>query len=568
MDVPGPNNKEAAERITALKKRIPVICWIYISILDNNIKGTWTVLNGIVRNRSKTTNYLEYYTENDKTINNMEDVVNSFNQFFVNVGQDLAAKIKKPETTQCGDVEDTERYRNPSTIFLGAVDEEEIMEIVRKCKNKTSADWNDIDMSTVKTVIEGIAKPLTHISNLSFQSGTFPDKMKIAKVIPLFKTGDRHHFTNYRPVSLLPQFSKILEKLFTDRLDKFIEKHNLLTDSQYGFRTDRSTSLALMELIEEITNCIDNKKIAIGVFVGLKKAFETIDHNILLSKLEKYGIRVVGLSWLSSYLRNRQQFIQIGDHKSDFINITCGVPQGSILGQKLFILYINDICRVTQLLKFVLFADDTNIFCSGENLQQTLETITTEINKLKLWFDKNKLSLNLRKTKIMLFGRHKIDCNVELIIDNTKIERVQEIIFLGVILNHKICWKPHVRYIRAKLAKCSAILWKTKHILGYKSLHTLYCSLFLPYLTYCVEVWGNTYKTTLQPICTIQKRAIRTINNTGYRDHTNPLFIKSHMLKFMDLVKFKTAQIMYKARNNLLPKVYRKCLLKGRGDII
>ncbi|XP_060780217.1 uncharacterized protein LOC132888186 isoform X1 [Neoarius graeffei] len=218
----------------------------------NNIKGIWTVLNGIVRNGSKTTNYPEYYTENDKTINNMEDVVNGFNQFFVNVGPDLAAKIKEPETTQCGDIEDM-GDRNPSTIFLTATDEEEIIQIVRKCKNKTSADWNDIDMLTVKTVIEGIVKPLTHICNLSFQSGTFPDKMKIARVIPLFKTGDRHHFTNYRPVSLLPQFSKILEKLFSDRLDKFIEKHNLLTDSQYGFRMDRSTSMALMELIEEIT---------------------------------------------------------------------------------------------------------------------------------------------------------------------------------------------------------------------------------------------------------------------------------------------------------------------------
>lgn len=470
----------------------------------------------------------------------------------MNVGPDLAAKIKEPEITQSRDIEDMGE-RNPSTIFLSAVDEEEIRRIVRQYKNKTSTDCNDIDMSTVKTVIEGVVKPLTHICNLSFQKGTFPDKMKTAKVIPLFKTGDRHHFTNYRPVSLLPQFSKILEKLFSDRLDKFIEKHNLLTDSQYGFRTERSTSLALMELIEEITNCIDNKKIAVGVFVDLKKAFDTIDHSILLGKLEKGGVRGVAWSWLSSYLSNRQQFVQIGDHKSDYMNITCGVPQGSILGPKLFILYINDICRVSQELKFVLFADDTNIFCSGENLQQTLETITTGINKLKVWFDKNKLSLNLSKTKIMLFGRH-IDCNVELIIDNTKIEMVEEIKFLGVILDNKVCWKTHVAYVRAKLAKCSAILWKTKHILECKSLQTLYYSLFLPYLLYCVEVWGNNYKTTLQPICKIQKRAIRTIYKTGYRDHTNPLFIKSHMLKFMDLVKFRTAQIMYKARNNLLPK--------------
>ncbi len=268
---------------------------------------------------------------------------------------------------------------------------------------------------------------------------------------------------------------------------------------------------------------------------------------------------------MESYLRDRQQFVQMGEHKSEFRDITCGVPQGSVLGPKLFILYINDICRVSQSLKFVLFADDTNIFCSGENLQQIVSTITSEINKLKLWFDRNKLSLNLSNTKIMLFGRNKPDCNVELIIDNIKIEKVDEIKFLGVTLDHKISWKSHVSHIQSKLAKCTAILSKTRHILDHISLHTLYCLLFLPYLSYCVEVWGNNYKSTLQPIRTIQKRAIRAINKAGYRDHTNPLFIKSRMLKFIDLVKFKTAPVMYKARNNLLPNTIREMFTERDG---
>lgn len=199
-----------------------------------------------------------------------------------------------------------------------------------------STDWNDIDMSNVKNVIEEIAEPLTFICNLSFKTGTFPQKMKIAKVIPLYKTGDKHNFTNYRPVSLLSQFSKILEKLFSERLVQFVDKNNILSDSQYGFRSERSTSLALIELTEQITKCIDSKQCAAGVFLDLKKAFDTIDHNILIDKLQKYGVRGTVCDWVKSYLQYRNQFVQIERNKSSFMEIKCGVPQGSVLGPILF----------------------------------------------------------------------------------------------------------------------------------------------------------------------------------------------------------------------------------------
>ncbi len=168
--------------------------------------------------------------------------------------------------------------------------------------------------------------------------------MKIAKVIPLFKVGDKHSFTNYRLVSLLSQFSNVLEKLFVIKLDYFIEKNKLLSESQFGFQTKRSTALALMKITEEITTAIENKKYTIGVFVDLKKAFDTIGHKILISKLKSYGVRGVALNWLGSYLDNRLQYVQFSENK--YMNIECGVPQGFVLGHKFFNLYINDICEV------------------------------------------------------------------------------------------------------------------------------------------------------------------------------------------------------------------------------
>ena len=271
--------------------------------------------------------------------------------------------------------------------------------------------------------------------------------------------------------------------------------------------------------------------------------------------MERYGIRGVGLNWVRSYIENRQQYVQMGEHRSSRSRITCGVPQGSILGPKLFILYINDICRVSSILKYVVFADDTNIFCAREDLLQLLEVVSVELGKLKLWFDLNKLSLNLKKTKFMLFGNKKIQSNtlVELKIDDVKLERVYENTFLGVVIDHKLSWIPHIRYVRSKVARSVGVLGKAREVLNSKSLLTLYNTLILPYLSYCVEVWGNNYKSNIQPLTIIQKRAIRIVNKVGYYDHTNTLFLKSQVIKFIDLINYRTALFMYKVRNKLLP---------------
>ena len=248
--------------------------------------------------------------------------------------------------------------------------------------------------------------------------------MKIAKVVPLYKAGEKNLFTNYRPVSLLSQFSKILEKLFSKRLDKYIDKFSLLNDSQYGFRSGKSTALALMELTEEISSAMDEKMYNVGVFIDLKKAFDTIDDQLLIQKLQHFGIRGEPNMWLSSYLSDRSQFVNLDEINSDIYKVVCGVPQGSILRPKLFILYINDLCKVSNIVKSILFADDRNFYNSGFDLKELCVNINKELEKLNEWFALNKLSLNVSKTNFMRFGNRYSNVKIELCIGDKKIEEV------------------------------------------------------------------------------------------------------------------------------------------------
>ena len=248
---------------------------------------------------------------------------------------------------------------------------------------------------------------MNYICNLSLKSGVFPDKMKIAKVLPLYKSNDKHNVSNYRPVSILPQFSKILEKIFEKRLREFIDKNDLLFDGQYGFRTNRSTGLAINEMVDTLIQAVDDNKFCIGVFIDLKKAFDTVDHSLLIKKLRYYGVRGITSKFLDSYLNNRKQFVSYNNANSSEQTIKCGVPQGSILGPLLFILYINDMYKISRLLHFIIFADDTNIFHIGNNATNLIHVVNTELEKLTVWFEVNKLSLNVAKSNYMFFSKKK-----------------------------------------------------------------------------------------------------------------------------------------------------------------
>ena len=278
-------------------------------------------------------------------------------------------------------------------------------------------------------------------------------------------------FNNYRPISLLSVFSKILERLMYNRLLKFLNKHNLFNKFQFGFRNKHSTSIALIILLENLVNALDDGTCAIGIFLDFQKAFDTVDHCILLDKLHIYGIHGIAYDWFSSYLSNRFQSVFHNNFESDYKEIKCGVPQGSILGPLPFLICINYLPSVSKFFLPILFADDTNLFCTGKTLNDIVKEINVELDTIYSWVKASKLSLNVDKTNFMLFTPKCFPRNMnDLLINWSRISEVNETKFLGVIIDNKLNWSPHIVYISKKLQRALALSWRLEKFLTMKHL--------------------------------------------------------------------------------------------------
>ena len=276
-----------------------------LSDCKHNTKQTWNVLNSIL-GRNKKTSLPDSFKHNDEIISDPQQITNKFNSYFINIGPKLANQINSFDNYS----DFLKNIRSPTgSLFLSPTSSDEVIKLCMSLKSGASSGHDEIKPDIVKAVRTIIAAPLAHIFNLSMYSGVVPGQFKIARVIPIFKNGEHHDITNYRPISVLPVFSKILERLVHNRLYRFMSRFNLLHNSQFGFRPNFSSALAIMEAYTKIVANLDKKKHTLGIFLDLSKAFDTINHNILLSKLSHYGIRGSAFEWFKNYLADRHQFV-------------------------------------------------------------------------------------------------------------------------------------------------------------------------------------------------------------------------------------------------------------------
>ena len=517
-----------------------------------NMKSTWKLINELTKDNIRPA-LNEKFIVGNNTITDPFEIANHFNKFFVNIGSELAKKI--PIASQS--YQSYLRGSHMDSFSLFPVTESEILNIVNNLNDKMSAGTDEIPLHILKKSLLPIVSILTELINDSFQNGFFPDELKIAKVCPIFKSGCSASFSNYRPISILSSFSKIYERAMQNRLLKFLMKNDVLGNNQYGFRKNHSTYMALLEMYDKLSLGFDENKITIALFIDLQKAFDSISHDILLYKLHHYGIRGLAYQWFEDYLRNRTQLVIFNSIKSDLGNILWGVPQGSILGPILFLIYITDIVNCSSVLNFILFADDTNAYFTGNCLDEVFATINVEIVKLTEWLNANKLSLNISKTNYMLFGSKSIckpNVPFHLTINNVKIERITNVKFLGVLIDDNLSWKNHVEYVSSKISKCIGVIYRIKNLIDSNTLKLLYHAMIEPYLSYCIIVWGGANPTTLYKLVTLQKRALRLLNRSSYLAHCEPLFKKSEILTLADMYRKEVALFMFKFKYNMLPE--------------
>ena len=368
------------------------------------------------------------------------------------------------------------------------------------------------------------------------------------KVIPIFKQGPRSSCGNYRPISVLSALSKVFERCILNQLIFYCLTENILVSNQYGFRSGYNTTDCLVDLIDEITKALDDEKYAVSIFLDLSKAFDTVNHSISLSKLDLYGIRGDENQWFRSYLSKRKQKVFVNGVESNFLLVNSGVPQGSILGPFLFLIYINDFEKATNYFSLRLFADDTSLTATGKDLDVLLQRINSELPAIHEWLCSNRLTLNLSKTKYLVFQpRQKINSNLypPLKLADQYLEQSYSVKYLGLIIDCFLSWHEHIYHISSKISKSVNIIAKLKPHVTSQSLISIYYALVYPYLTYGCILWGNNYEAPLSQLVRLQNKVVRIINNVPLHDHITPHYVNLGLIKLPDIVKLYTCQLFY-----------------------
>ena len=420
--------------------------------------------------------------------------------------------------------------------FLNPVDPEEVMKLLNQMDPKKSVGPNSIPTDILKLIATEISHPLSKIINLSFTTGIFPDCLKMSEIIPIHKKNSQLECSNYRPISLISNLSKLFEKTIYSRLYGFLTEFKCLHNLQFGFRAKHSTIHTLIKLTNEIQTAIDNNNFACGVFIDLQKAFDTVNHTILLQKLEYYGARGVTNKWFKSYLTNRKQYVKINGVKSNVANVSCGVPQGSVLGPLLFLVYINDLSNSTKHSTVFHFADDTNLLQTSSSLKTLNKHINHDLQLLTTWLRANKISLNTSKTKLILFRpkNKQITKHLNFRISGQKLNLSQVVKYLGIFLDEHLEWKPHNLQLGLKLSRANGMLSKIRHYVPRDTLFSIYYAIFSSHMTYGCQVWFQNNSTHTKQISILQNKALRIINFKDKRHNANVLYKGSKILKIND----------------------------------
>lgn len=512
-------NRIKAEYISKIDQKTKIDNENYIKNSINKPKAIWDIIRREVKPKSK---------------NDLEQIPGpqEFNRFFGEVGTRVVSEI---DTTECvlsaADLLHRNARRTTKSCYLFNCSVEEIRNLIASLKNKSSKDIYGLSNMSVKRLGQDIAVPMTILINKCFTEGVFPKEMKMAKIIPIHKQGDEGKCDNYRPIAILPIISKIIELAIKNRIVKFLEKMELFSAAQHGYRKTRNTITAIQSALNTIMKALnDNEKVSMSNF-DLSKAFDSISHDILLEKLSYYGFRGNVLSLLGSYLGNRTQIVIINNQRSQETVLTHGVPQGSILGPLLFLVYMNDM-RISASDNLCIYCDDTSAIVTGKNYEELQFNKEDGMQEIKQWFLSNKLKLNEEKTKELIFS---------MVDDFASVE------FLGLTLDSRLNWSVHIDRTCKKLWRAIYSLRRIKQIITQEAAMVAYYTYFHGVMTYGILAWGLA--SDASKVFILQKRALRVIFNMRTVESCRPIFKRERILTFPSIYIYEVLKQVHASRS-------------------
>ena len=466
----------------------------------------------------------------EETVTGDENIAEALNSFFVNVGPSLSKELPESQSNYA----DYLLYSTQNSFTFDEVSENDTLKLLCSLKESKSTGPDKINVRLVKDSAEVICRTLTKIFNSSLQQGIFPEDLKNATISPIYENGDKSDCSNYRPISVLSNVAKILEKIVYNQLISYINENNILTNSQFGFRKSHSTTTSLLKSTNKWLLNIDKGLINGVLFLDLRKAFDTVDHKILIAKLKLYGITGNTLNWFISYLDKRYQTRKVNNVRSSKKLIECGVPQGSNLGPLLFLLYVNDLPNCIDQAEPSMFADDTNISTSAGSVEKLETQLNIELDKIYRWLVANRLTLNVSKTEYMIIGsRHnlrKIDKDPVIKIGSETVKRVHRSKSLGVIIDDKLKWEDQIDSISKKVSRGIGAIKLIKPYVPKKCLSQVYNALVQPYFDYCSLVWQNCKLELQSKLQKLQNRAARIITGDNWEIRSKDVLNKLNWL--------------------------------------
>ena len=551
----------------------------------SDTKKIWGILKDSINLKKSKVNIGPIRDNDGNLITQDNEKADVFNQFFSQVGMEVASSVPKTNTH-------FSTFLPPrclSSIYMAHINPEEMRGFIKALKSKASKDVNGLSTNFLQFIVDEISIPLSHIFNLMIETGIFPERLKTSRVVPIFKGGDHLDVNNYRGVSLIDNLSKIMEKAMATKFQGFLDHTGFYYENQFGFRPKMSTSMAVTKVMNFLSKEMNKNKHTMAIFLDIKKAFDSVDRNILYAKLDNCGIRGPALELVKSYFQNRKQKVTVNGTCSDGLaDIPIGVLQGSILGVLFFVIFINDLQRSCTELLNILFADDNTGLLASESLDELICKGNEQLDMLFTWYSANKLAIHPGKSRVMIFhppsrppplpqvnghpymplyinfndrGR---EGETVLPLDITKIKMIrlvpnaEESSFklLGVLLDKNLSLKEHVKGVHNKISRSLFAIKQMKKFLDKEHLLLLANAYIKSHLEYCNVVFTCCNKTTLKPLEITLKKTVRAIQGVGPRDHTAEIFKELNILPLADMINYSVAKFMHKFYHDLLPETF------------